>query len=344
MKYQIQGEFVPITPLHIASGAGNVRFDFKTGRRIYGSNGGVPLTTVQTLTFLVDHEERGYLEVPCVHANTIRGGIRRCGARVVSRIFSENDDQVTLDTMLRMCTGTSTGRPNPSKPTTIEDLDRIYDNPFVGLFGGGDCMHRSRMRTGTAIPVVQQLIDLGAIPQNYAPMPGENHLRSCVVIRRVDDFLRNISALDESIVAAVQDFNKTASERIMADAQSRASRKAGDDADPKGDMVDSINALEFVNPGARFYIRFSVDGAPHHLGMFLLALQEFYRHNALGGWTRNDFGRFRLDNLYIDTGDQRLTIFKDGSDELHDDVQPFVSAFEDAADTLTPDNMDDLLT
>jgi len=347
MKYQIQGEIITTTPLHIASGLGNVRFEFKTNRRVYGSKGGVPLTTVQTMSFLTDKESQSHVEVPCIHANTIRGGIRRAGATVAARILEANDERVNMDTMLRMCAGTSSGRPNQSQPTNIEELDEIYGNPFVGLFGGGERMHRSRMRTGTAIPVIDDLVELGCIPQGFTPMQDDTRkrLRSCIVIRRVDDFLNRIETLDSSIIDVVDEFNKSASERIEAAASSRAARKAGEDAAPGGNMVDSINALEFVNPGARFYVRFAVHGADHHVGMFLKALETFYQSNAIGGWTRNDFGHYQFNGLTLKTEDgQRMSIFKPGEMALSDEVSPFIDSFTAAADeTIHSANLESLL-
>ncbi len=344
MQYEIQGELVPITPLHIASGEGGVRYDFKTRRKIYGQNGGVPLTTVQSLPYMINKEDRAFLDVPCIHANTIRGGIRRAGVRVVADILAENEEKVDMNTMLRMCAGTSSGRPNQSDPVSVEEMDEIFDNPFVGLFGGGERMHRSRMRTGTAIPILEELIELGAIPQVFEPMQASaSELRSCIVLRRVDDILRNLPDMDEALSDVVEDFNRQAEERILAAARSRASRREGEEGDPRGDMLDSINALEFVNPGSRFYVRFAVHGAHHHVGMFLLALQEFYRRNAIGGWTRNDFGRFRFQDLAIWTEDGRKQIFEDGTHDLTDDMRPFLDAFDQARHLLNADSLERLL-
>ncbi len=341
MRYVIEGEMTAVTPMHIASGEGNVRYDFKTGRKIYGPSGGVPLTTTQHKTIVLP-EKGGTMQVPGVNANTLRGGIRRAGARVVARMLADKGEAVSNDTMLRMLAGTSSGRPS-KEMTGLDEMDEIFNNPFVGLFGGGERMHRSRFVCCDGWPMLDELVELGTIPSDAQTMESRKGLTSVLVLRRVNDILRNLASVRENFEAAVKDFNAEA-QRIIEDAAERTKRKKqGEEASADDSMLDSINALEIVNPGTRFYVRFEANGAAHHAGMLLKALEEFVSTDNVGGWGRNDFGRVRFD-LHVRAEDEHEPVPAFGPDgRLSPDVKPYLDALDEASGEINAEKLERLL-
>jgi len=342
MKTVIEGIIVPTAPLHISSGEGGVRLNTDTFRKVYGQNaGGITLTTTQHQLFITGENES--LRLPVINANTLRGGIRRAATRVACRILSARNEMVTLNTVIQMNNGTSSGRPSSDIPT-LEDLDAAFANPFVGLFGGGERMLRSRMKTTMAMPVVEPLIGLGAIPDRFHAMDEAARLSSCSIFRRVDDFTLNTSALDPVIPTVVEEFESTVTERIMESVVARQRKKDGKAAPKDSNMVDSINAIEYINPGTRMYIRFEVNGGDHHLGMFLKALEEFYHANAIGGSNRNGFGEFQFIDLHARNEKGLFKVFEDKSRSLCSDVADFLVAFDQTGeDHLRAEELEALL-
>ena len=67
-------------------------------------------------------------------------------------------------------------------------------------------------------------------------------------------------------------------------------------------QLQGYNCIEFVLPGTRFYLEFSVEETQitkGGLGLFLQALREFILQQNLGGWTKNGFGRFEVGQMTI---------------------------------------------
>lgn len=331
MRYIIEGEMITVTQLHVASGEGNLRYDFATGRRIYGSSGGVPLAGTQHASLVLD--EGGSFSAPCVNASTLRGGIRRAGARVAGRVLAAKGEKVDGKTFIRMMCGTSSGRPS-KEATHVDEMDEIFNNPFVGLFGGGERMHRSRFVCGTAWPILEPFIGNGTVPVEFKPMASARAMTTVAVQRRVHDLLRNTARTIRDFKDVVEDIKKLAEEAIVEAAERTARKKKGESASDSDSMVDSINALEMVNPGCRFYVRFIADGDERHAGMLLKALENFANMDIIGGWGRNDFGRVRFDlRLISDDNNKPREVFLPDGMKLHPDVAELVNAFEEAAES-----------
>jgi len=142
----IQGILRCITPLHSAT---------ESTKNADGTN--VTRTAIQSI-----FTKSGREDVPYYKATSQRGGLRRAAARIVL-------DRLTLDEKISralfsgMMTGSESGTPDNAQ-LTVEEAIRAKNNVFMGLFGGGARILKSRYRPTDMMPVILVLLKLALYP------------------------------------------------------------------------------------------------------------------------------------------------------------------------------------
>lgn len=300
----------------------------------------------------------GNQHVPYFPANDLRGRLRRHAARLVFESLKAKSNKITPDLYQALMGGSIVTK--PESDLTAEEALRGRHNVYMGLFGGGTRLLRSRYCTNDLIPVLRDTIDAGIVPAAF----GENgvptgHLAAGVVgpltgyqlfesrtSYRVDDIARMMNV--DEVMRYIDDAATTVGVKQAEILRTRAERKADPNA-PKRDL-SNIMAIEVVARGTPLHCLIDIadDATDAHVGMLLLALRNLVREQALGGWIRCGMGRFSAD-LKLTRNGHTYQIFK--ADEnaanatLTDEVQQaFCATAQQAIDALTSEEMMEFFT
>ncbi len=274
-----------------------------------------------------------FSDVPVIPANDLRGRLRRCAARQVFDILLSRKEQISLDAYHGMTCGAVTG--SPAGRLTFAEAIQATQHPFLGLFGGGPKMVRSSIQVSTGWPILASTIQAGVVSEDLqgevpCPIGSEWLLTQRLFFRRIDDaiqftdgyaqtvvrdfgpevtrWIESVSAVKKARATAGSQPAKTKTKRAMSEKSPPAGTDtdAGPSADPAPPpsrlQLQGYNCIEFVLPGTRFYLEFSVEDAQMArggLGLFLHALRDFILQQNLGGWTKNGFGRFEIGQMTI---------------------------------------------
>lgn len=343
---RIQGTFRLTSPLHCASPDDTLVKDSK----LKGSQ--TPTTQQNIMT------RNGVQRVPYFPGNDLRGRLRRKAAALVLDRITASGGKVTPELYSGLTTGAITSSPDAN--LTVEEALRARRNVYMGLFGGGARLLRSRFQASDLIPVLASTIEVGMVPerfgntddQNFLPISNKTvdtgsekvplqgwQLVQVTNVLRVDDLHRvlrpnEVEAYIENaatVVAAIQQKNL---EGRKARKDTKAQAEAG--AIGKSEVSSKLetgNMMSFqsIMAGTPMHSLFELDNdvTDAHVGLMLLALQALVREQKLGGWCRAGLGRFDA-NLTLTRDGQAMPVFaseRAGSDaELSAQVTPFVDA------------------
>jgi len=295
--------------------------------------------------------ERARVEVPVIHATTLRGALRRAAADVVKDALIARDETLSLACYQALQSGAPNATGNSREGIDIAMTHEAAAHPFVGLFGGGTHLFRSHLVCLTAIPpfdhpVIQAMLPPGAglTPLRTRTADGREYAINPRDVVKRQWFVRRDDALaldDPRATTIVADFDGDVEKYAAAVA-------AGEKRD-----LRLIAAVEVVVPGTPFGWSLELaDTTPAQLGLALLALQHFARAQRLGGMTRHGFGRFALAlTLTTDAGVQ-APVFLDAVGhaqpyELNTQapmIRDALAAWHAAAGTLEAATLERLLT
>ena len=314
---KIEGILRLLSPMHCAT---------------VGDSGGeknVTLTQKQSLI-----TKTGKRTFPIFPGNDLRGRLRRkAAALVLDHIVITG--KVKVDLYAGLMAGAITA--SPESDLTGEEALRARDKVYMGLFGGGTRLLRSRFSTNDLVPVLTDTIDAGIVPSHFGDDWVPTGFTSNGVVAnlqgfgitdkrtsfRLDDVGRVNSVNDmeqyiENVLVSVgQKQGETLSGRKERK-DSKAAAKAGEikatEVAGKKDLSNMFT-VESIMRGTPMYclIDLQNDASDAHVGLLLLALQALVREQALGGWIRTGFGRYSA-NLLLTRNGQRYQIFADGQD------------------------------
>ena len=314
---KIEGIFRLLSPLHCAS-VGDT-----------GSEKNVMLTQKQSLI-----TRTGKRTFPIFPSNDMRGRLRRkAAALVLDHIVIAG--KVKVDLYAGLMAGAITA--SPESDLTVEEALRARDNVYMGLFGGGTRLLRSRFSTNDLVPVLADTIEARIVPAHFCedwlptgfigdgvvgPLTGFG-ITDKRTSFRIDDVARvtNINEMEQYIenvlVSVAKKQEETLSGRKVRK-DSKTAAKAGDiktaDIAGKKDIANMF-AVESIMRGTPMYclIDLQNDALDAHVGLLLLALQALVREQALGGWIRIGFGRYSAE-LVLTRNGQRYQVFALGQD------------------------------
>lgn len=343
MRYRIHAFLKTKSPLHIAAPS-SMRFDPATGQTMYGT-GGVPCTAVQKMP--IPHGAKGETrDYPVIAANNLACRLRRHGARLVTDVLKSKGQKISMTTYSVLQSGTATGNPDAGE-TTYGEYKRARAHPYLGLFGGGPKMNRRGFEFHNALPITDTTRDLGGdlmhpAASHYA-INDNFRLTHVWGFRRLDDLrdLVEIGHAEEVIENFGKEFEKR-QEQIISEV---AAKKEGETGNLRT-STKAYNALEFIIPGTVFNICAEFDVEKAHMGLFLLSLDSFAARERLGGWVRNGFGVFSLEDVRLvdEHGAEHDGLFNNSrliTD--HEAVAPYLNAWYTAARDLDAAELEALL-
>lgn len=300
----------------------------------------------------------GNQRIPYFPANDLRGRLRRHAARLVFDALKVKGNRITPDLYQALMGGAIVAK--PESDVTAEEALRGRNNVYMGLFGGGTRLLKSRYCTNDLIPVLRDTIDAGIVPAVF----GENgvptgHLAAGVVgpltgyhlvetrtSIRIDDIARMMNV--DEVMRYIDDAAATVAAKQADILSGRADRKA--DAEVKKRDLGNMMAIEVVARGTPLHCLIDIqdDVTDAHVGMLLLALRNLVREQALGGWIRCGMGRFSAD-LTLTRNGHTYQIFNANENAanatLTDEVQlAFCAVAQSAIDALTSDELMEFFT
>ncbi len=353
---KIEGFFRLTSPLHCAT------VDSDNG------SGDKNVTKTQKQYILTPN---GSQQFPFFPGNDLRGRLRRKAAKIIMESLVKKS-KISVDLYSALHAGAI--HASPESTLSMEEALRARDNVYMGLFGGGTRLLRSRYRVNDLIPVARGTVEAGVVPVEVANFKatiptgrtGEGtsgdltgyQLCNTRTSFRIDDATRVISADD--INKYIEDAVAAVSAKQAENLASRAERKDDKEAAKVGEIssrditkkkeTGNMFAVESIIRGTdmHFLLDFENDTSDEHIGMMLLSLQGLVREQGLGGWVRIGFGRFNADVVLTRNG-QTYKIFKDGSNgadaTLTDGVmESFVSKAIDAVAKLTAEELMEFFT
>ncbi len=319
-KYVIEGVLRTITPLHITLAGASARWDPAKNRKIYGEKGGFPLTLLRRAPFFLgrawkpegtedsqDPAKSMRDEWPVIPASTFRGMLRRGAASIIEDYFvNERNTLLSYETYQGMHSGAVSGNPDKAPPPS-EEIISARVHPFYGIFGGGPRMLRGNLIAENAIPLTDEFIKHGYVPQRYfdsalTGVRADNLVVANQVLRK-DDFLgagasdhashivENYDAIyaakrDEALVEAAKKMTaaaQTGQDDVTAEA-------AQEDGESSARGIRAMSFREDVVSGVPFYVRFVLDGTQAQLGLLLGALERTL-NAGIGGRVALGYGR-----------------------------------------------------
>lgn len=320
--------------------------------------------TVQQTIQTVNGQQR----IPYFPGNDLRGRLRRKAAKIVLDQLLLNGSKVTPQLYAGLNAGANSAQPD-SSPDTIEEVLRARQNVYMGLFGGGARLLRSRFSANDLVPILADTVALNIVPAQYVENDGQNFLpvRNTATgqkategwqliqrtqVLRVDDVTRVLSPTDmeryiENAAAVVAEIQATNLAAKVARKASKADAEAGKisarDVTKKID-IGNIATFQSIIAGTPLFtkIGFADDASDAHVGLLLLSLRDLVADQALGGWSRIGLGQYTA-NLSLHKNGEVLPVFTSqvASAEavLSDAVAPYVEAARNAVSKLTVDAM-----
>ena len=309
-----------------------------------GAKSNPPCTAIQRLAVFdgVQHVER----VPVIAANNLIGRLRRHAANRVLDVIAAKGERISIQTFSGLMCGAVTGNPD-GRDITFEEYRSARANPYLGLFGGGPRMMRRYVRCFNAVPVLPQtqlmfervrhpFLDVVA----HGGSIDTSRLTQRWIFNRNDD-LADLSGLAQASVS-IDDFEAQISARQAAILAERPLE--GEDRAKSKTTTRTFSAIEFVVPGVVFPVTFELDVSDAQMGLFLAALDSFARTERLGGYTRNGFGQFSLDDVVLvdPMGQVSRGLFKEsGLNQGNLHVQQFGAAWLGASQELSAAALDE---
>lgn len=295
----------------------------------------------------------GQQQIPYFPGNDLRGRLRRKAAALVL-------DHVTASSKItpELYTGLTAGAvsASPESGLTVEEALRARGNVYMGLFGGGNRLLRSRFHTSDVVPVVDATLEVGMVPKSFGDIDGQNFVPKMVTstgekpiegwqliqvtqVLRVDD-LQRVLRPDE-VVAYIDNAAETVAKFQSQNLESRVARKASKASAAAGDIkqgdiagkkeVGNVMTFQSILAGTPMYCLIDLDDdtTDAHVGLMLLSLQALVREQKLGGWCRAGLGRFDA-TLTLTRGGETYPVFSSdcaGADaQLSAQTQVFVDA------------------
>lgn len=358
---KIEGVLTLTTPLHCASTDDSLKIS-KTGK------------TTETPTMQRKIITRSGMEqVPYFPGNDLRGRLRRKAANLVlSHITAK--DKVKIELYQGLNCASVSGQPDGSS-LSVEEVIRARDNVYMGLFGGGARMLRSRYQVNDLLPVLRSTIEAGAVPESYgeagsdnffvptykpkdvingvtdAPVKGFQLVQLYQMIR-FDDVMR-VARIDE-LEKYIQDYKQSTLALQLENIDKRIEREKEKDKAKEGEIrndeivkkstVENMFSIQSIVTGTpmHFLLDFNDDVNDAHVGLMLLALRDLVREQALGGWSRAGLGKFKA-NLVLTRNNEPVKVFDDNLNAanatLSNGAQKLADTAIDAMGNLTADDM-----
>ena len=283
-------------------------------------------------------------EVPYYPANGFRGGLRRVIAGLICDHLKATECAVPGDLYNGLHCGASSGSPDQTAQS-IEEIIRVRNHVYMGLFGGGARTHESMYAVSDMNPILDATIRTGSVPEKYregyvAPLStgdgGLSFLQPFQIIGkrhflRVDDLYRVTDA--ELINRTVADPIATVNAHQAAVGLNKEDRKGG----AKKEDVANLQAFQTIAEGTPMHFRIDMksDITQEQVGALLIALESLFVENYFGGVGRQGMGKVRVREMTLQVGSETLAweesaLYRGEDFALPASAAPFVDAAKEA--------------
>lgn len=308
-------------------------------------------------------DQRRYT-IPYFPANDLRGRLRRKAASIVlEALMSSQGTPVPVALYAGLNTGSASA--NPENDLTVEEATRAAKHVYMGVFGGGTRILKSRFSVQDAVPVLQSTIDIGMVPEGIGAfaeggLPSDveyskdGETSTIVPLRdgkklmdvrhtvRVDDTMRVLRTEEmEKYIADCASAVTEYQQKIIENRKQRKEEKESAEYGEKTGKIDTDNvvSVQTIIPGTSLYFRLDmVDSLSQaQIGLLASALVDMFNEQALGGWVRAGFGKFDAKEFNLTIGGEPRPFLKGdaGCYELTDEMKPYLDAMRDELSNLT---------
>ena len=257
--------------------------------------------------------------IPYFPSNGLRGRMRRFIAKRILDTLTETQGAIPTDIYLGLQSGSSHTQPDKAN-SSVEEVVRACEHPYMGVFGGGSRMLESRYAISDINPILEETLDAGVVQapngllqdivdsQVIGSGDGVSMLKAYQILEKrsfikIDDIVRgkNLVDVSEKVEGGVEAI--TAHLESVSDNQSarKEQKKSGGDVAKKLTLSNMLG-VESICAGVDMHFRIDVspDLTEAQVGVILLALEDLANQNYLGGWGRTGFGRFSVKALVAD--------------------------------------------
>lgn len=346
MKKKIDLVITLLTPFTSATPE-KAYYDFDTRRFGYTKTGGFPCIRTARMPFALsqgiaeDENEAkpNYSGHPIIPVNTLVGILRREASSMIAEHLAASGEKMSLDLFHILDCGAHSGQPD--KINSVELMKKSISHPYLGTFGGGPQMSPRFYSITNGIPITEELIQNGFVPDYLSERQPAQNFRSLTKVihtRRVDSVL-NYSAVEA--VNVIENYEESVKVWIESIEKNKKDRE---DGASKNSLL-SITTQEVVIPGVAFHsvVEFDPRGPGEAgFGLFLHALKGLSKR-AIGLKVANGFGKIRLEAFVHENG-ARLPIF-DGDGDFNsgcDTVTEALDAYAEASSSITVDSLNSL--
>ena len=312
-KYRIAADITTTSPLHITA-IEKGSYDPATQRltRYDGKGIGCSLTrTMKIASAAVIKGDAVYVpEVPVIPSSSIGGKVRRAAANLIFDSLVKRDLVISVDAYNTMTSGMATTELKADQATP-ETIRAARQDPFLGLFGGTSFALSAATVISEGWPLLEMtrpmLMSEPLVP--VLPLCELRTMTTPMAIIRKNDAAELSGANLEGVVGL-----QALAGYFQAEGDRRANSKAkkSSDEDSKKTDLRTFNAVEAVNAGMSFALRFEVTArSPAHLGLMLLAIQKILQDGQIGGKGARGMGRYvcSASRLYeIDPSNRESTV------------------------------------
>jgi hypothetical protein len=261
----IHGVLTTTSPLHTSAGTKGPRLQ-RDGRVSSRDNEGIPVLSTVTMPLTV--RGRYYGDVPIFPSSGVIGAQRRHASSRVRAALGGDGKRLPLPVYYALQNGHAPG-PQLGGVATLKDFEKVRSDLFFGLFLGGSMRNAARFIQCDLVPVIEQTIDAGLVPQKFADLAPSS-----------DRGIEPWNLVDYRVMRKVDDIGR--------------GRDSGEGVELLEDDIkrESAAAYQVITPGTSLYYRAQLDESttPEQRGLFLLALHDLCLKQQLGGRTHLGWG------------------------------------------------------
>ena len=291
--------------------------------------------------------------MPFFPGNGLRGRFRRKAASFVMPALV-NGKKLPPELYAGLTCGAADNQ--PENELSVEEALRYSKNVYMGLFGGGKRMLRSRYSVQDLVPITQSTIAASLVPEKFEHPDEEREEKLVEDAFRLIDYLHFIHKDDvmhvvrpDEMAAIIENAGATVSAYQAFNLAQSATRKAekkenvSKEDRTKKTNLDNMMKIEVIAPGTPMYFRLDFDDGvtDAQVGLMLQSLQAVVDDNALGGWTRAGLGKYSIVRMNLMRNGVEFRVFKEEADgySLHESVMPFALSAQEQVAALSRDEM-----
>lgn len=281
------------------------------------------------------------VEVPFITANSVRGMLRRAAASVLMDQIKYKGEQISRNVYLSIMRGSYARTGLDAGGASYMQMLAADAHPFVGLFGGGAHMYRSKVR------IERDLFPMCAttralLPERYQELCADVHPRQLLVralIASRDDFERLpegafIENQEEAYLEHMEaKFGQNVAKRIQKSDAKASGQAVLKSQKLKTDDLNTYTQVECIAAGTPMFFGMTLRSATDaQIGLLLRAIERWSNANALGGGSCRGRGSFKA-SLALTSGSETLIdsvlIGDAGSYVLSDRAHGFIAALDE---------------